>query len=138
MLETAFWLLVGHAVGDFALQSDWMVKYKSQKNTDVQVLSNRPGLIWVHVLGAHCMVHAGAVALATGSVLLGLFELIAHRYERHSLIITSNQDFEHWDKLFEDTIMTVAAIDRLVHHATILQCTGESYRRKASLKKQTT
>ncbi len=78
MLETAFWLLVGHAVGDFALQSDWMVKYKSQKNTDVQVLSNRPGLIWVHVLGAHCMVHAGAVALATGSVLLGLFELIAH------------------------------------------------------------
>tara|TARA_R100000322_G_C5441896_1_gene190976 strand:+ start:1582 stop:2337 length:756 start_codon:yes stop_codon:yes gene_type:complete len=67
-----------------------------------------------------------------------LFELIAHRYERHSLIITSNQDFEHWDKLFEDTIMTVAAIDRLVHHATILQCEGESYRRKASLKKQTT
>jgi DNA replication protein DnaC len=66
-----------------------------------------------------------------------LFELIAHRYERHSLIITSNQDFEHWDKLFEDTIMTVAAIDRLVHHATILQCMGESYRRKASLKKQT-
>lgn len=66
-----------------------------------------------------------------------LFELIAHRYERYSLVITSNQDFEHWDKLFEDTIMTVAAIDRLVHHATILQCGGESYRRKASLKKQT-
>lgn len=65
-----------------------------------------------------------------------LFELIAHRYERYSLVITSNQDFEHWDKLFEDTIMTVAAIDRLVHHATILQCEGESYRRKASLKKQ--
>ena len=59
-----------------------------------------------------------------------LFELIAHRYERLSLVITSNQDFEHWDKLFEDTIMTVAAIDRLVHHATILQCMGESYRRK--------
>lgn len=66
-----------------------------------------------------------------------LFELIAHRYEHHSLIITSNQHFEHWDKLFEDTIMTVAAIDRLVHHATILQCMGESYRGKASLKKQT-
>jgi len=65
-----------------------------------------------------------------------LFELIAHRYERHSLIITSNQDFEHWDKLFEDTIMTVAAIDRLVHHATIVQCEGESYRRQESLKKQ--
>ena len=66
-----------------------------------------------------------------------LFELIAHRYERHSLIITSNQDFEHWDKLFEDTIMTVAAINRLVHYDAILQCMGESYRRKASINRQT-
>ena len=63
-----------------------------------------------------------------------LFELIAHRYERHSLIITSNQSFEDWDELFDDTVMTVAAIDRLVHHAKILQCKGESYRRKTMLK----
>jgi DNA replication protein DnaC len=53
-----------------------------------------------------------------------LFELIAHRYERYSLIITSNQAFEDWDQLFDDTVMTVAAIDRLVHHATIIQCQG--------------
>jgi DNA replication protein DnaC len=66
-----------------------------------------------------------------------LFELIAHRYERHSLIITSNQSFEDWDELFDDTVMTVAAIDRLVHHAKILQCKGESYRRKAMLKSKT-
>lgn len=59
-----------------------------------------------------------------------LFELIAHRYERHSLIITSNQSFEDWDKLFDDTVMTIAAIDRLIHHATIIQCKGESYRKK--------
>lgn len=65
-----------------------------------------------------------------------LFELIAHRYERCSLIITSNQAFEDWDQLFDDTVMTVAAIDRLVHHATIIQCQGESYRRKASMQKQ--
>jgi DNA replication protein DnaC len=63
-----------------------------------------------------------------------LFELIAHRYERHSLIITSNQSFEDWDELFDDTVMTVAAIDRLVHHAKILQCKGESYRRKTMLR----
>lgn len=62
-----------------------------------------------------------------------LFELIAHRYERGSLIITSNQSFEDWDQLFEDTVMTVAAIDRLVHHATIIHCQGDSYRRKAAL-----
>ena len=59
-----------------------------------------------------------------------LFELIAHRYERYSLIITSNQSFEEWDELFDNTVMTVAAIDRLIHHAKILQCQGESYRRK--------
>jgi DNA replication protein DnaC len=66
-----------------------------------------------------------------------LFELIAHRYERHGLIITSNQSFEDWDQLFDDTVMTVAAIDRLVHHATIIQCEGESYRRKKSAERQT-
>jgi len=63
-----------------------------------------------------------------------LFELIAHRYERHSLIITSNQSFEDWDALFTDTTMTVAAIDRLVHHAHIIQLKGESYRRKTAMK----
>ncbi|MGB4248542.1 MAG: IS21-like element helper ATPase IstB [Pseudohongiellaceae bacterium] len=66
-----------------------------------------------------------------------LFELIAHRYERGSLIITSNQSFEDWDQLFDDTVMTVAAIDRLVHHATILHCEGDSYRRRTALKQGT-
>jgi DNA replication protein DnaC len=67
-----------------------------------------------------------------------LFELIAHRYERGSLIITSNQAFQDWDHLFDDSVMTVAAIDRLVHHATILTCEGESYRRKTSMKRRAT
>lgn len=62
-----------------------------------------------------------------------LFELIAHRYERHSLIITSNKSFEQWDDLFDDSTMTIAAIDRLVHHATIIHCEGESYRRKIAM-----
>lgn len=65
-----------------------------------------------------------------------LFELIAHRYERGSLIITSNQAFQDWDHLFDDSVMTVAAIDRLVHHALILTCEGESYRRKTSMKRR--
>lgn len=65
-----------------------------------------------------------------------LFELIAHRYERFSTIITSNKSFEQWDELFDDTTMTVAAIDRLVHHATIIQLTGESYRKKIALERQ--
>lgn len=65
-----------------------------------------------------------------------LFELIAHRYETGSLIITSNQPFSAWDQIFDDNMMTVAAIDRLVHHAQILQVEGESYRKKASMLKQ--
>ena len=64
-----------------------------------------------------------------------LFELIGHRYETGSLVITSNQPFSDWDQIFGDSIMTVAAIDRLVHHATLLECKGESYRKKAATKR---
>ena len=65
-----------------------------------------------------------------------LFELIAHRYEAGSLIITSNQPFSDWDQIFGDNMMTVAAIDRLVHHARILEIKAESYRKKASMKRR--
>lgn len=60
-----------------------------------------------------------------------LFELIAHRYESTSLIITANQPFSAWDSIFPDSMMAVAAIDRLVHHATLLELNGESYRKRA-------
>ena len=63
-----------------------------------------------------------------------LFELIAHRYERGSLLITSNQAFSEWDSIFGDNMMTVAAIDRLVHHSDIYQLKGESYRKKQAMK----
>ena len=65
----------------------------------------------------------------------GLFEFIAHRYESGSLIITSNQPFSQWDHIFPDTMMTVAAIDRVIHHVTIIEIAGESYRKKQSVKK---
>lgn len=64
-----------------------------------------------------------------------LFELIAHRYESGSLIVTSNQPFSEWDSIFTNHAMTVAAIDRLVHHATILEIITDSYRKNQSLKK---
>ena len=65
-----------------------------------------------------------------------LFEFIAHRYESGSLIVTSNQPFSQWDQIFPDALMTVAAIDRIIHHATIIEIDGESYRRKQHSKKQ--
>ena len=65
-----------------------------------------------------------------------LFELIAERYERRSLLITANQPFSGWNDVFPDPGMTVAAIDRLVHHSTIFEMNVESYRRRAASDKQ--
>jgi len=65
-----------------------------------------------------------------------LFELIAERYERKSLLITANQPFSGWNNVFPDPGMTVAAIDRLVHHSTIFELNVESYRRRNASDKQ--
>ncbi len=62
-----------------------------------------------------------------------LFELISARYERRSLLITANQPFGEWGKIFQDPAMTLAAVDRLVHHATIFEMNVESYRRREAL-----
>ena len=61
-----------------------------------------------------------------------LFELIARRYENRSLAIAANQPFSAWDRVFPDKAVTVAAVDRLVHHASILEMNVESYRRRAA------
>ena len=65
-----------------------------------------------------------------------LFELIAARYERRSMLITANQPFGEWGKIFPDQAMTLAAIDPLVHHATILEMNVESYRRREALERK--
>ena len=65
-----------------------------------------------------------------------LFELIGARYERRSILITANQPFGEWGKIFPDQAMTLAAVDRLVHHATILEMNVESYRRRAALERK--
>lgn len=61
-----------------------------------------------------------------------LFELISARYERRSMLITANQPFGEWNAIFPDPAMTLAAVDRLVHHAAIFEMNVESYRRKAA------
>jgi DNA replication protein DnaC len=61
-----------------------------------------------------------------------LFELIAERYERKSLAITANTPFSQWGEVFVEPAMTLAAVDRLVHHATILEMNVESYRRRSA------
>lgn len=65
-----------------------------------------------------------------------LFELISARYERRSILITANQPFGEWNRIFPDPAMTLAAVDRLVHHATILELNVESYRRRTALERK--
>jgi DNA replication protein DnaC len=59
-----------------------------------------------------------------------LFELISERYERRSIVITCNQPFQQWDQIFEDKHMAIAAVDRLIHHGTVLELSAESYRKR--------
>ena len=57
-----------------------------------------------------------------------LFSLLAERYERGSIMITSNLPFSQWDKIFKDTMIAKAAIDRLVHHSLVLELNLPSFR----------
>jgi hypothetical protein len=57
-----------------------------------------------------------------------LFALLASRYEQRSVVITSNLVFSQWQQIFKDEMTTAAAIDRLVHHATVLELNALSYR----------
>ena len=61
-----------------------------------------------------------------------LFELIAERYEHKSLAVTANTPFSQWGDVFVEPAMTLAAVDRLVHHSTILEMNVESYRRRSA------
>lgn len=64
-----------------------------------------------------------------------LFQLISEWYEQKSLIITSNLEFSQWNRIFIDSRLTAALVDRLIHHAHILSFTGESYRLANALSK---
>jgi DNA replication protein DnaC len=64
-----------------------------------------------------------------------LFTFLSERYERRSVVITSNLVFSEWDKIFKDPMTTAAAIDRVVHHATILELNGPSFRAEEAQKR---
>jgi DNA replication protein DnaC len=64
-----------------------------------------------------------------------LFTLLAERYERRSVLITTNLVFSKWDQIFKDPMTTAAAVDRLVHHAIILELNLPSYRAEKALEK---
>lgn len=70
----------------------------------------------------------------TGAELL--FQVFADRYERHSLLITSNLAFSEWGQIFQGERMTAALLDRLTHHCHIFEMNGESYRFRESMKEK--
>jgi DNA replication protein DnaC len=65
-----------------------------------------------------------------------LFTLFAERYERGSVMLSSNLPFSKWEQIFKDPMVTAAAIDRLVHHSVIIELNLESYRMEQALKSQ--
>ena len=95
------------------------------------LLFGPPGVGKSHLVCAlgHALIDAGRRDQAETSA---LFELIAERYERKSLAVTANTPFSKWGEVFVDAAMTVAAVDRLVHHATILEMNVQSYRQRTA------
>jgi hypothetical protein len=73
-----FWLLVGHAVADFSLQSDSMVRGKNRHRRTEPPPGAKYQPTWYYWLSAHALIHGGAVGLITGFWLLGLAETVAH------------------------------------------------------------
>ena len=65
-----------------------------------------------------------------------LFGFISQRYERRSLVVTTNLPFARWSEVFLDPTAAAAVIDRIVHHSTVLQTSGSSYRLAAAKRNQ--
>ena len=64
-----------------------------------------------------------------------LFELISHRYELRSILITANQPIHNWEQIFPDKATAVAVADRLVHHGSFLELKGQSYRYRTAMER---
>jgi DNA replication protein DnaC len=78
----------------------------------------------------------GYLSLDAEGVKLLFSSVFTQRYEKKSLLITSNLPLDQWDSIFRDPAMTVALVDRLTHHCHILEMNGDSYRFKESLSKR--
>lgn len=114
--------LAGHRVA-FATATDWVARL-----LDAQRLGRREAEL--RRLGRIPLVvidEVGYVPFEPEAAKL-MFHLVSGRYERASLIVTSNKPFSAWGEVFGDDVVATAMIDRLVHHAEILSLKGDSYR----------
>jgi hypothetical protein len=118
------------ALGLALVENGWRVLFTRTTDLELQIVRRDLALEAAiakldkyHLLVLNDLAHVSKDQAETSV----LFELISARYERRSLLITANQPFGDWGKKFPDQAMTLAAIDRLVHHATILEMNVESY-----------
>jgi DNA replication protein DnaC len=116
--------LAGHRVA-FATATEWVARLgdaqrQGKLELELQRLGRVPLLICDEV---------GYIPFDPQAANL-MFMLVSSRYERASMIVTSNKPFSAWGEIFGDEVVAVAMIDRLVHHAEILSLKGDSYRLK--------
>jgi len=116
--------LAGHRVL-FATATEWVARLgDAQRQGRLEEELGRLGRIPVLVVD-----EVGYIPFDPQAANL-MFRLVASRYERASMIVSSNKPFSAWGEIFGDEIVAVAMIDRLVHHAEILSLKGDSYRLK--------
>ncbi|MBY0522635.1 MAG: DUF3307 domain-containing protein [Gemmataceae bacterium] len=96
MLARFWWLLVGHAVGDFALQSEAMAIEKNRHSKSVL----QRAVPWFYWLSAHSLLHGAAVGLITQSVWLGLVETVLHW-------VIDFVKCEHWTNIHQDQVLHI-------------------------------
>ena len=105
--------------------------------THAQIATSRPGQInppranaRLNPLGNYALLivdEIGYLPVITGGGNL-FFQLVNARYERGAMILTSNRGFAEWGDVFNDTVVATALLDRLLHHAVVVQIEGSSYR----------
>jgi len=116
--------LAGHRVA-FATATEWVARLgdaqrQGRLDDELQRLTRIPLLVCDEV---------GYIPFDPEAANL-MFRLVASRYEKASMIVSSNKPFSAWGEIFGDEIVAVAMIDRLVHHAEIVSLKGDSYRLK--------
>jgi DNA replication protein DnaC len=112
----------GHRVA-FATAQDWVARLEvAQERNSLEAELRRLERYSVLVVD-----EVGYLPLERQAANL-LFALVARRYERGSIIVTSNRGFEQWGEILGDAMVAAALIDRLVHHATMIALKGKSYR----------
>jgi DNA replication protein DnaC len=107
----------------FATAADWVARLEAaQERNSLEVELRR-----LERYGVLVVDEVGYLPLERQAANL-LFALVARRYERGSIIVTSNRGFERWGEILGDAMVAAALIDRLVHHATMIGLKGKSYR----------